>query len=49
MVEMSSTIRELLVKAAEKYGPQDAIRYKVKREGKTASGRLLWRQRPTVS
>ena len=34
MAEMSSTIRELLVKAAEKYGPQDAIRYKVKQEGK---------------
>lgn len=34
MVEMSSTIRELLVKAAKQYGPQDAIRYKVKREGK---------------
>ena len=29
---MSSTIRELLVRAAEAYGPQDAVRYKAKRE-----------------
>ncbi|MDE7429000.1 MAG: long-chain fatty acid--CoA ligase, partial [Lachnospiraceae bacterium] len=29
---MSSTIRELLVRAAEAYGTQDAVRYKAKRE-----------------
>ena len=29
---MSSTIRELLVKSSEQYGPQDAVRYKAKRE-----------------
>ena len=29
---MSSTIRELLVMASEQYGPQDAVRYKAKRE-----------------
>lgn len=32
MNEFSSTIREILVKASEAYGPQDAVRYKVKRE-----------------
>lgn len=33
MVEMCSTIYELLVKAEEAYGTQDAVRYKVKEEG----------------
>lgn len=33
MNELRSTIYELLVKAQEAYGPQDAIRYKVKGEG----------------
>ena len=32
MNELSSTIRELLVKASEHYGAQDAVRYKAKRE-----------------
>ena len=32
MNEMSSTIREILVKASESYGTMDAVRYKVKRE-----------------
>ncbi len=32
MNEMSSTIREILVKASEAYGPMDAVRYKIKRE-----------------
>ena len=32
MNEFSSTIREILVKASESYGPQDAIRYKAKRD-----------------
>lgn len=35
MVELRSTIYELLVKAEEAYGPQDAIRYKVKEEGQS--------------
>ena len=30
MNELRSTIRELLVKSAEAYGTQDAVRYKVK-------------------
>lgn len=33
MVELRSTIRELLVKAAEAYDMQDAVRYKVKSAG----------------
>ena len=32
MNEFSSTIREILVKASEAYGPQDAVRYKAKRD-----------------
>lgn len=32
MNEFSSTIREILVKASEAYGQQDAIRYKAKRD-----------------
>ena len=32
MNELSSTIREILVKASEAYGPQDAVRYKTKRD-----------------
>ncbi len=32
MNELSSTIREILVKASEAYGPQDAVRYKAKRD-----------------
>lgn len=32
MNEMSSTIREILVKSSEAYGQMDAVRYKVKRE-----------------
>lgn len=32
MNEFSSTIREILVKSSEAYGPQDAIRYKAKRD-----------------
>ena len=35
MVELRSTIYELLVKAEEAYGPQDAVRYKVKVEGQS--------------
>ena len=35
MVELRSTIYELLVKAEEAYGTQDAIRYKVKEEGQS--------------
>ena len=33
MNELRSTIYELLVKAQEAYGPQDAVRYKVKEDG----------------
>ena len=32
MNELSSTIREILVKASEAYGSQDAVRYKAKRD-----------------
>ncbi|MDE7246467.1 MAG: long-chain fatty acid--CoA ligase, partial [Lachnospiraceae bacterium] len=32
MNEMSSTIREILVKSSEAYGTMDAVRYKAKRE-----------------
>ncbi len=32
MNEICSTIREILVKASEAYGPMDAVRYKVRRE-----------------
>ena len=34
MNELRSTIYELLVKSQESFGAQDAIRYKVKDEGK---------------
>lgn len=33
MNELRSTIRELLVRSAEAYGPRDAVRYKVKESG----------------
>ena len=35
MIELRSTIYELLVKAEEAYGTQDAIRYKVKEDGQS--------------